>query len=328
MAGKNEQLVSVLIPVYCEAFGIRKVVADVRSELNKLHIDFEIVLVDDGSPDETWNRVYEESINSSSIRAVRLSRNFGKEAALCAGLELVRGDAVVVMDGDGEHPPSLLPKMIEAWRETGADVVEGVKITRGKETLLAKTGAGLFYLLLNRLSGYDLKGASDYKLLSRKVLNAWLAMDERNLFFRGMTAWLGFTRIQVPFEVEPRRGGRSGWSFVTRLRLALTGISAFSSLPLQFVTFAGVFFFLFSVAFGVYTLVLQFAGRSVTGFATVILLLLIIGSLLMISLGILGQYLARIYDEVKRRPRYIIAESTEMAPVHAATYKALSATAR
>ena len=328
MAGKNAQLVSVLMPVYCEALGIRKVVADVRAELITLNIDFEIVVVDDGSPDETWNRVCEEAITSSSIRAVRLSRNFGKEAALCAGLELVRGDAVVVMDGDGEHPPSLLPKMIETWRDTGVDIVEGVKTTRGKETLFDKAGASLFYSLLNRLSGYDLKGASDYKLLSRKVLNAWLAMDERNLFFRGMTAWLGFTRMQVPFEVEPRRGGTSGWSFVTRLRLALTGISAFSSLPLQFVTFAGVFFFLFSVAFGIYTLVLQFAGRSVTGFATVILLLLIIGSLLMISLGILGQYLARIYDEVKRRPRYIIAESSEAAPAHATTYKALSASAR
>lgn len=324
----SAQLVSVLMPVYCEGLTIRKVIADIRRELNSLDIDYEFVLVDDGSSDDTWDRLCEESIVGPSVRAFRLSRNFGKEAAMCAGLEIVRGDAVVVMDADGQHPPALLPKMIKIWRESDADVVEAIKVTRGKESLFDKAGARFFYFLLNRLSGYDLKGASDYKLLSRKALNAWLEMDERNIFFRGMTAWLGFTRVQVPFEVEPRRGGRSGWSFLTRLRLALTGISAFSSLPLQFVTFAGMFFFLFSIAFGIYTLILQFAGRSVTGFATVILLLLIIGSLLMLSLGILGQYLARIYDEVKRRPRYLIAESTEAVMARQQNPKVLSAAAR
>src|SRR5262249_35258285 len=153
----------------------------------------------------------------------------------------------------------------------------------------------LFYFIWNKLSGYELKGASDFKLLTRRTIEAWLQMEERNLFFRGMTAWLGFTRVEVPFEVMSRAGGQSGWSFLKRVCLALTGISAFSTLPLQFVTLAGAFFLLFSIVFGLYTLVLQLSGHSVTGFATVILLLLIIGSLLMISLGIVGQYLARIY---------------------------------
>jgi hypothetical protein len=141
-------------------------------------------------------------------------------------------------------------------------------------------------------------------------------MEERNVFFRGMTAWLGFTRVQIPFEVSRRVGGETGWSFLRRFELALIGISAFSSLPLQFVTVAGIVFLIFSVVFSVYTLLLQLAGKSVSGFATVILLLLIIGSLLMISLGIIGEYLARIYEEVKRRPRYVIASSTEPSPDH------------
>src|SRR5256714_15692009 len=136
-------------------------------------------------------------------------------------------------------------------------------------------------------------------------------MKERNVFFRGMTAWLGFTRVRIPFEVPGRAGGATGWSFLRRFELALTGISAFSSLPLQFVTVAGLFFLMFSVVFGIYTLALQLAGKSITGFATVILLLLIIGSLLMISLGIIGEYLARIYEEVKGRPRYVVTESLE-----------------
>ncbi|HKR14150.1 MAG TPA: glycosyltransferase family 2 protein [Pyrinomonadaceae bacterium] len=322
------EFVSVLLPLYCEGSHIRQVLAQVHHALANVAVAYEIILVDDGSPDNTWDVISEEAALSPVIRAVKLSRNFGKESALCAGIELARGDAVVVMDGDGQHPPALLPEMIRLWRATGVDIVEGSKVTRGEETIVGKLSAGLFYLIWNKLSGYELKGASDFKLLSRKTIDAWLQMEERNLFFRGMTAWLGFTRIQVPFEVEERAGGRSGWSFIKRLRLALTGISAFSSLPLQFVTFAGAFFLFFSFAFGFYTLVLQFSGKSVTGFATVILLLLIVGSLLMISMGIIGAYLARIYEEVKKRPRYVIAHSTEAAASQRTNYKALSAVGR
>jgi glycosyltransferase involved in cell wall biosynthesis len=183
--------------------------------------------------------------------------------------------------------------------------------SRGQESLSGKLGALLFYVILNKLAGVNLKGASDFKLMNRRAVDAWLQMEERNVFFRGMTAWLGFTRAQIPFEVHGRVGGQTKWSFLRRFELALTGISAFSSLPLQFVTAAGILFLIFSAVFGIYTLVLQVAGKSVSGFATVILLLLIIGSLLMISLGIIGQYLARIYEEVKHRPRYVIASSTE-----------------
>ncbi len=327
-ASGTTEYISVIMPLYCEGNHISGVLAQVREALSDAEVTYEILLIDDGSPDDTWRVVSEEARLTPGVRAVRLSRNFGKESALCAGLELARGDAVVVMDGDGQHPPSLIPEMIRLWRATGADIVEGAKITRGEETIVGKLSAGLFYLIWNKLSGFELKGASDFKLLSRKTIAAWLEMQERNLFFRGMTAWLGFTRVQIPFAVVERAGGQSGWPFIKRLRLALTGITAFSSLPLQFVTFAGVFFFLFSVLFGIYTLVLQFSGHSVTGFATVILLLLLIGSLLMISLGIVGSYLARIYEEVKRRPRYVIAHTSEAATAPQPKYKALSAVAR
>jgi glycosyltransferase involved in cell wall biosynthesis len=247
------------------------------------------------------------------LRAIRLSRNFGKELALCAGLERARGNAVIVMDGDGQHPPSLLPLMIETWRTSGADIIEAVKRRRGRESLTSKFGALTFYVILNKLSGFDLKGASDFKLIDRRVLDTWLAMRERNVFFRGMTAWMGFRTIQIPFEVGPRRAGKSGWSYLSRAKLALIGITTFSSFPLHLVTFAGVIFFIFAVGLGIQTLYLKLAGRAFTGFATVILLELIIGSLLMISLGIIGEYLARIYEEVKGRPRYIVAESIDLA---------------
>jgi glycosyltransferase involved in cell wall biosynthesis len=307
----STSLISIVIPLYNEGSHLSALLSDLKTALQQTGCPFELVLVDDGSPDDTWERIKDETQTFPSLRAVRLSRNFGKELALCAGLERARGDAVVVMDGDGQHPPLLLPVMVEKWRTSGADIVQAVKTKRGSESLTGKLGALLFYLILNKLSGFELKGASDFKLMNRKVTDTWLAMRERNVFFRGMTAWMGFTTVQIPFEVVARRGGKSGWSYLRRAKLALIGITTFSSFPLHLVTFAGVIFFVFAVGLGIQTLYLKLAGQAFTGFATVILLELIIGSLLMISLGIIGEYLARIYEEVKGRPRYIVMESIE-----------------
>jgi glycosyltransferase involved in cell wall biosynthesis len=306
-------LISVVIPLYNEASHLRELLADLKTALQETGCRFEVILVDDGSPDDTWENIKEEAQVFPSLRAVRLSRNFGKELALCAGLERANGDAVVVMDGDGQHPPSLLPIMVEKWRSSGADIVHAAKTKRGREPVAGKVGAFLFYLILNKLSGFDLKGASDFKLVNRKVTDTWLSMRERNVFFRGMTAWMGFSTVKIPFQVVARRGGKSGWSYLKRAKLALIGITTFSSFPLHLVTFAGVIFFIFAIGLGIQTLYLKLTGRAFTGFATVILLELIIGSLLMISLGIIGEYLARIYEEVKGRPRYIVAESIDLA---------------
>lgn len=310
---KNREFVSIVMPVYREGEHIGAVLADVRDALTKADVAFEFVLIDDGSPDETWSVLSEQAEKFPMLRAARLSRNFGKESALCAGLEMARGEAVIVMDGDGQHPPMLLPEMIEVWRKGGVDIVEATKITRGKETFFSKLSAGMFYLIWNKLSGFELKGASDYKLLNRRAVNAYLQMEERNVFFRGMTAWLGFRRVQIPFEVAGRVGGQSGWSILRLLRLALTAITAFSALPLQIITFAGLLFLLFAVLVGAQTLYVMLAGHAVSGFATVIFLLLVIGSFLMFSLGIIGEYLGRIYDEVKRRPRYLVGQTIESA---------------
>jgi polyisoprenyl-phosphate glycosyltransferase len=309
-------LISVVIPLYNEGLHVRALLSELKTALQETGCPFEVILVDDGSADDTWANIKQEAGTWPNLRAIRLSRNFGKELALCAGLDRSGGNAVIVMDGDGQHPPLLLPLLIEKWRNFGADIVEAVKRSRGRESLASKFGALTFYLILNKLSGFDLKGASDFKLIDRRVLNTWLAMRERNVFFRGMTAWMGFRTIQIPFEVGPRRAGKSGWSYLRRAKLALIGITTFSSFPLRLVTFAGMIFFLFAVGLGVQTLYLKLAGRAFTGFATVILLELIIGSLLMISLGIIGEYLARIYEEVKGRPRYIVTESIESQDPH------------
>ncbi len=305
----RQPLLSIVMPVFGEGAHLHAFLAAVRSSLEQCDLPYELVLVDDGSPDDTWRVIGAEAKDNGALSALRLSRNFGKESALCAGIEHARGDAVIVMDADGQHPPALIPEMVRLWRGSGADIVEAVKRRRGRESLSSKLGAQLFYLILNKLSGFHFKGASDFKLMNRKAVDAWLKMHERNVFFRGMTVWMGFTTVQIPFEVVPRSAGQSTWSVLKRLKLALIGITAFSSFPLHLVTFAGVIFLGISVLLALETLYLKLAGRAVSGFATVILLELIIGSLLMISLGIIGEYLARIYEEVKGRPRYLIKES-------------------
>lgn len=304
-------LLSIVMPVFREGADLAGLLMAVRNSMEKCALPYELVLVDDGSPDETWQVIIEEARRSQAIRALRLSRNFGKESALCAGLEHARGDAVILMDADGQHPPSLIPEMVRVWQSSGAEIVEAVKRRRGPESVSSKLGAQLFYFILNRLSGFHFKGASDFKLINRNAVNALLLLHERNLFFRGMTVWTGFTTIQIPFEVAPRSAGQSTWTVLKRLKLALIGITAFSSFPLHMVTFAGMIFLGISVLLALQTLYLKLVGRAVSGFATVILLELIIGSLLMISLGIIGEYLARIYEEVKGRPRYLIKETIE-----------------
>ncbi len=268
---------------------------------------FELVMVDDGSTDGTWDAI-QQLAESYPVAGVRFSRNFGKEAAIIAGLESAGGRAVVVMDGDLQHPPELIPEMLRLWREEGVEVVEAVKSDRGREAAAYRTGSSLFYFIMNTLSGFDLANASDFKLLTRQAAEALLGMQERNPFFRGMTAWVGFKRARVPFEVKEREEGGTKWSFLRLLRLSLDAITGFSSLPLHAVTLLGLCFLAFSVVLGINTLYMKFSGQAVSGFTTVILLQLIIGSMLMISLGIIGEYLARIFAEVKKRPRFLVSE--------------------
>ena len=308
---KTKYFCSIVIPIYKESSYFAQVFIKLNAVVESLGIAYEFIIVDDGSPDDTW-KVVRDLVRQypQVITAVRLSRNFGKENALCAGLEMAKGDAAIVMDGDLQHPPELIPQMIRIWQQSEVNIVEAVKVSRGRESWISKIGAQIFYAVFNYLSGYNLKGASDYKLLDRKVIDAWLKMGERNLFFRGMTAWLGFRRATIPFEVPRRFGGKSAWSTIKLIGLAFTGLTAFSSLPLYLITLLGFIFLIPAVAIGLQTLYLKFTGAAVDGFTTVILLLLIIGGLLMIGLGTIGLYIARIYEEVKARPRYLIAEIT------------------
>ena len=299
-------MITVIMPVYNEGDYIYQNVVTVDDFLNQQDIEHQFLLVDDGSKDQSYKEMCRLADDRPCVSVIRLSRNFGKEAALCAALENAGGDAVLVMDSDLQHPPKYIPEMVRLWKEEGYDVVEGVKADRGKESLGSKLAALFFYRAFRKTTGIDIGVASDFKLLDRSVVEAWKQLPERNTFFRGLSAWVGYKRYAMPFEVAPRAGGETKWTFKSLTRLAVNSITAYTSAPVFIVFWLGILMGIAAVVMAVQTLYMYFSHNAETGFSTVILLLLFIGSAIMISLSIIGLYIAKIYDEVKGRPRYII----------------------
>lgn len=304
----EESKLSLVIPVYQEGSHIRSSICVIDNVLNDSKIRHEFILIDDGSRDNSWEEIKALAEANANVTALRLSRNFGKESALCAGMEYADGDMILVMDADLQHPPEIIPEMVKAWRDEGFDVVEGIKSTRGKENPIYKVCAKFFYYIIYKTSDINLGKASDFKLMDRKVIEAWKEMPERATFFRGMTAWLGFDRKQINFDVAERVNGKSKWSFIRLVRLAMNAITSYTSMPLHCITVLGIFMFFGAILLSLQTLYMKFAGKATSGFTTVILLQLIIGSSIMISLGMIGIYLTKIYKEVKGRPRYLISK--------------------
>ncbi|MBR1814140.1 MAG: glycosyltransferase family 2 protein [Lachnospiraceae bacterium] len=297
---------SIIIPAYDEEAVIETTEKTIAGLMEEEKIDYELVFVDDGSRDQTWSILEKLHKANPRITAVHFSRNFGKESAIFAGLASARGDCCIVMDCDLQHPPETAVQMYRLW-EDGYEVVEAVKRSRGKENVVHASFAKLFYSIMSRAVHIDMSRASDFKLLDRKAVNALLEMPERNAFFRALSSWVGFKSTTVEFDVREREAGTSKWSVRSLIRYAITNITAFTAVPLQMILFVGIFVFLFAIVLGLQTLVRFFSGQAASGFTTVILLILFIGSILMISLGIIGYYLAKIYEEVKARPRYIIS---------------------
>lgn len=299
--------ISIILPAYNEEKMIKRVSNVIGTILKNEYIDYELVFVDDGSKDQTWEQIEEMAVEDNRIVGVHFSRNFGKEAAIFAGLANAIGDCCVVMDCDLQHPPEVIIEMYHLW-EQGYEVVEGVKRSRGKENIFYKISAGLFYKIISKAVKIDMSRASDFKLLDRRAVNVLLEMQEKNAFFRAMSSWIGFEKTQIEFDVQEREEGESKWSTRSLIQYAITNIVAFSAFPMQIVTVAGVVSFFLAIVLGIQTLVHYFRGMAIEGFTTVILLILLIGSMIMMSMGIIGYYISKIYEEVKERPRYIISK--------------------
>lgn len=300
-------MLSVIIPAYNEQENIRNTASVISGILKEADIDYEIVFVDDGSKDATWQEITTAAENDSGVRGVRFSRNFGKEGAIFAGLKACTGECAVLIDCDLQHPPELIPKMYTMW-ESGAQVVEAIKASRGKEGLFYKMFAKSFYRMMKSSSGINLDGASDFKLMDRAVVDALNELPERMTFFRALSSWVGFRTEKIEFDVKPRAAGKTKWSFSKLFKFAVNSITSFTNLPIHLITAVGVLFGIFALAVGIHTLVNYFCGNAAEGFSTVILLILIVGACMLIGIGVIGFYLSKIYEEIKQRPRYIVSE--------------------
>ncbi len=298
----------IVIPVYNEGERLEdnlQVIRDTISGMNNVY--FRFLIVNDGSTDSTATCLIRCCRQHEDMVIISLTRNFGKEAALLAGLEHSKGDAAIVMDSDLQHPPELIPQMVRLWQE-GVDVVEACKSSRGRESLVQKTLAGCFYRFFSALAGRDLSNHSDFKLLDQKVVQTYLKLPERQRFFRGLVAWMGYSSAQIYFDVPERKHGRSGWSRWQLLRYSMEALTGFSSIPLYLILLTGLLCFIISITLGSWTLYMKLSDQAVSGFTTVILLLLLIGSFIMFGLGLIGIYLGQVFNEIKNRPVFIIKE--------------------
>ncbi|MCC6213637.1 MAG: glycosyltransferase family 2 protein [Polyangiaceae bacterium] len=296
---------SVVLPMYDEEQAADLALDAVVEQVAATGLTFEIVCVDDGSRDGTLRKLERRAAADPRVVVVSLSRNFGKEAAMASGLDAAHGDAVLLMDADLQHPPELIPRMVELWR-SGHDVVSAVKERRARESLLYRALAAVFNRLMGGAANADFRGASDFKLLDRQVVEALRACPERSRFFRGLVAWVGFRTAEVPFRVADRVAGTSKWSVFGLVRYSARNLLAFSALPLRGVAVLGLAMLVAGCALGAQTLYLYASGRAVTGFTTVILLQLILGGLVLASIGVIAVYLSEVYDEVKRRPVFVV----------------------
>jgi glycosyltransferase involved in cell wall biosynthesis len=307
-------LLSVVAPVYDEEELVEEFVS--RTSAAVADYEFELVLVNDGSSDRTPELLDRMAANDPRVRVVHLSRNFGHQAALTAGLEHAVGDVVAMIDADLQDPPELIPEMIAQWSQ-GADVVYAVRKQREGETAFKLATASWFYKLFDKLAQVDLEpNSGDFRLLDRRALNALLAMTERSRFLRGMTVWVGFTQTAVPYQRDARHAGETKYTVRKMLRFSLDAIASFSHLPLQLATYvgllsAGVAFIAIPVVIG-----LRIVGSYLPGFGAITIAILLLGGIQLIALGVIGEYVGRIYDEVKHRPLYIVREERNR-PSHA-----------
>ncbi len=301
-------MLSVIIPAYNEELSIERAYYTISKILREAEINNEIIFIDDGSTDTTYEKIKNLADKEKNIYGLHFSRNFGKEAAISAGLASAAGDAVVVIDCDLQHPPEKIVEMYRLWQE-GYEIVEGIKKTRGKESKMHGFAARKFYSIISSVVGFDMSNASDFKLLDRKVVDILNRIPERKGFFRAISFWVGYHKTTVEFEVNERLEGESKWSAIGLLKYAVSNISAYSTAPMQIVTVLGVMMLVITAIFSVWALMEKIRGIALEGMTTVIIILIFIGSIMMISLGIIGYYVARIYDEIKGRPKYIVSST-------------------
>jgi len=307
---KNKELLSIIIPFHNEQEVITECQYRLSDAVKSLDMDVEMLYINDGSKDETLNALLALMDKDSRIKVIDLSRNFGKEVAMTAGLDEAKGDAVIVIDADLQDPPELISKMVNKWRE-GFDVVYAKRIERKGESFIKKATAHLFYKLINKISDYDIpENVGDFRLMSRQAVDALNQVRERKRFMKGLFAWIGFPQTAIEYSRDPRFAGETNWNYKKLFKFAIEGISSFTQEPLRLATYAG-----FMTAFGAFVLGLYFIiktllfGEAIQGFPTLITVILFFSGVQLLSIGILGEYIGHMFIESKQRPLYFIKKT-------------------
>ena len=299
---------SVIVPAFNEAAGLAAFLEILFGVLDGCCKDYEVWVIDDGSRDATWQQAKIEQVKYPRLHGVKFTRNFGKEAAILAGLRYARGNAVIVMDADGQHPPALLPEMLKLWRTGQAQIVAAQKASRDTDGWRARLNARLFNGLMLALTGLDLAGASDFRLLDRRVVDVLLEFPEKVRFFRGMTVWTGFNTVQLSFDVAPRIAGSSQWSTAQLVNLAVTAITAFSAKPLALIFRLGMLGMVAALLLLLQAIYSWFTGLAISGWTSLSVIVLFFGSANLLGIGVLGAYFAQIFNEIKGRPEFLVGE--------------------
>ena len=303
----DRQLLSIVAPAYNEADVLDEFYNRVIQSLENIEIDLELIYVNDGSHDETSKIMHIQSEKDNRITTIDLSRNFGKEIALTAGLDYVSGDAVVIIDVDLQDPPELIPEFIQHWQD-GYDIISAKRIKRHGESLFKKLSSFIFYRFLSHLSDIQIpEDTGDFRLMSRPAVNALLKLRERHRYMKGLYAWIGFSHKHIDFERPSRSQGNSKWGFWKLLNLAIDGFTSFSVVPLKLASILGVLTAFISLAFGVFIFTKKLLfGDPVAGYTSLAVIITFLGSIQLLALGIIGEYLGRIFNETKNRPLYLI----------------------
>lgn len=302
-------MLSVIVPLYNESAALRPLLDRLLPVLGRLDCGWELIAVNDGSGDDTLARLHALGAEIPNLRIIDLSRNFGKEAALTAGLDHARGDAVVVIDADLQDPPELILDFVQKWRE-GYEVVYGARADRSSDSWLKRTTAGMFYWVIRRVSKIDIPpNAGDFRLMTRPVVEALRRMRESHRFMKGVFSWVGFRQVGVPYTREPRAAGRTKFNYWRLWNFALEGITSFSHVPLQFATYTGMLIACGALAYGLGLLIhFLLGGETVPGYPSLMVVMLFLGGVQLMTLGVMGEYIGRIYNESKHRPLYVVRE--------------------
>jgi polyisoprenyl-phosphate glycosyltransferase len=308
--------ISCVVPAFNEAANLGPLLDGLTVQLGELTERWEVIVIDDGSRDATPAAIA-PWLQRPGVRYVRLSRNFGKEAALTAGIDRAAGDVVLLMDADLQHPASIVPEMVAAWRE-GADMVCAARASRADESLAKRIGTAIFYALVNRNAAVPIPvDAGDFRLMDRRVVDALKSLPERNRFMKGLYAWVGFVNVIIPYVPAERHAGTSTFSMRRLARLAFTGVTAFTNAPLRLWSAVGVVIALCAIAFGFWIVIEYFVyGNNVPGWATLVTSMMFFSGVQLLSIGILGEYVGRIFDEVKQRPVYLVGSEAGQGAIH------------